>query len=78
MAVPGSVEVMVLAATLGFQESCTTLSFDGAIVFNDIYCHRIFPALAELIQVATLNATNTSTPVNLEILSSPWMGAQLT
>ena len=38
---------MVLSATLGFEEGCTILSYDGANAFNSIYRHSLLPALAE-------------------------------
>ena len=39
IAVSGGVEIMALTATLGFEEGCTFLSYDGANVFNYIYRH---------------------------------------
>ena len=40
---------MVLTATLGFEESCTILSYDGANAFSSIYRHRFQSALAEIV-----------------------------
>ena len=40
VAVSGGVEIMALTATLGFEEGCTILSYDGANAFNSIYRHR--------------------------------------
>ena len=40
---------MALTATLGFEEGCTILSYDGANAFNSIYRHRFLPALAEIV-----------------------------
>ena len=37
VAVSGEVEIMALTATLGFEEGCTILSYDGANAFNSIY-----------------------------------------
>lgn len=37
VAVPGGVEIMALAATLGFQEDCIILSFDVANICKSIY-----------------------------------------
>ena len=39
---------MALTATLGFEEGCTILSYDGANAFNGIYRHRFLPALTEI------------------------------
>ena len=39
---------MALTATLGFEEGCIILSYDGANAFNSIYRHRFLPALAEI------------------------------
>ena len=47
--VSGGVEIMALTATLGFEEGCTILSYDGANAFNSIYRHRFLPALAEIV-----------------------------
>ena len=49
VAVSGGVEIMAFTATLGFEEGCTILSFDGANAFNSIYRHRFLPALAEIV-----------------------------
>ena len=49
VAVSSGVEVIALTATLGFKESCTILSYDGANTFNSIYHHRFLPALAEIV-----------------------------
>ena len=40
---------MALTAILGFKESCTILSYDGANAFNSIYRHRFLPTLAEIV-----------------------------
>ena len=40
VAVSGGVEIMAFTATLGFEEGCTILSYDGANAFNSIYRHR--------------------------------------
>ena len=37
VAVSGGVEIVALAATLGFKEGCTILSYDGTNVFNSIH-----------------------------------------
>ena len=49
VAVSGGVEIMELTATLGLEEGCTILSYDGANAFNRIYSHRFLPALAEIV-----------------------------
>ena len=45
VAVSGGLEILVLTATLSFEEGCTILSYDGANAFNSIHRHR-FPASA--------------------------------
>ena len=40
---------MAFRATLGFEEVCTILSYDGANAFNSLYHHRFLPALAEIV-----------------------------
>ena len=47
--VSGGVETMALIATLGFEEGCTILSYDGANAFNSIYRPRLLPALTKII-----------------------------
>ena len=49
VAVSGGVEIMAFTATLGFEEGCTILSYDGANAYNSIYRHRFLPALAEIV-----------------------------
>ena len=49
VAVSGGLEIMALTATLGFEEGCTIVSYNGANDFNSIYCHRFLPALAEIV-----------------------------
>ena len=49
VAVSGGAEIMALTETLGFEESCTILSYDGANAFNSLYRHRFLPALAEIV-----------------------------
>ena len=56
--VSGGVEIMALTATLGFGEGCTIISYDGANVFNSIYCHRFLPALAEIVPSVVPYASN--------------------
>ena len=58
VAVSGEVEIMVLTATLGFEEGCTILSYDGANAFNSIYRHRFLPALAEIVPSVVPYASN--------------------
>ena len=48
-AVSGGVELMAFTASLGFEEGCIILSYDGANAFNSIYRHRFLPALAEIV-----------------------------
>ncbi|CAN0003281.1 unnamed protein product [Ascophyllum nodosum] len=58
VAISGGVEIMGLTATLGFEEGYTTLSYDGANVFNSI-CHlRFLPALAEIVPLVVPYASN--------------------
>ena len=49
---------MVLTATLGFEEGCTILSYDGPNAFNGIYRHRFLPALAEMVPSVVPYASN--------------------
>ena len=49
---------MALIATLGFEEGCTILSYDGANAFNSIYRHRFLPALAEIVPTVVPYAAN--------------------
>ena len=49
VAVSSGLEIMALTATLGFEEGCTILSYNGANAFNSIYYHRFLPALAEIV-----------------------------
>ena len=49
---------MALTATLGFEESCTILSYDGANAFNSIYRHRFLPTLAEIVSTVVPYASN--------------------
>ena len=58
VAVSGGVEIMVLTATLGFEEGCTILSYDGANAFNSIHHHRFLPALAEIVPSLVPYASN--------------------
>ena len=39
---------MAPTATLGFEEGCTILSYDGANTFYSIYRHGFLPALAKI------------------------------
>ena len=58
VAVSGGVEIMALTATLGFEEGCTILSYDGANAFNSVYRHRLLPALAEIVPSVVPYASN--------------------
>ena len=58
VAVSGGVEIMAFTATLGFEEGCTILSYDGANAFNSIYRHRFLPALAEIVPSVVPYASN--------------------
>ena len=49
---------MAFTATLGFEEGCTILSYDGANTFNTIYRHRFLPALAEIVPSVVPDASN--------------------
>ena len=57
-AVSEGVETMAFTATLGFEEGCTILSYDGANAFNSIYRHRFLPALAEIVPSVVPYASN--------------------
>ena len=54
----GGVEIMAFTTTLGFEEGCTILPYDGANAFNSIYHHRFLPALAEIVPSVVLYASN--------------------
>ena len=58
VAVSGGVEIMASIATLGFEEDCTILSYDGENAFNSIYRHRFLPALAEIVPSMVPYASN--------------------
>ena len=58
VAVSGGVEIMAFTSTLGFEEGCTILSYDGANAFNSIYRHRFLPALAEIVPSVVPYASN--------------------
>ena len=49
---------MVFTATLGFEQGCTILSYDGINAFNSIHRHRFLPALAETIPSVVPFASN--------------------
>ena len=49
---------MALTATLGFEQGCTFLSYERANSFNRLYCNRFLPALAEIIPLVLLYASN--------------------
>ena len=58
VAVSDGVEILAFAATLGFEEGCTILSYDGANALNSIYRHRFLPALAEIVPSVVPYASN--------------------
>ena len=58
VAVSSGVEIMVFTATLGFEEGCTILSYDGANAFDSIYRHRFLPALVEIVPSEIPYASN--------------------
>ena len=58
VAVSGGVEIMALTATMGFEEGCTILSYDGANTFNSMYRYRFLPALAQIVPSAVPYAVN--------------------
>ena len=58
VAISGGVEIMALTATMGFEEGCITLSYDGANAFRSIYYHRFLPALAKFVPSVAPYATN--------------------
>ena len=62
VAVSGGVEKIAFIATLGFEERCTVLSYDGANAFNIIYRHRFLPALAETVPSGVPYASNLYAP----------------
>ena len=49
---------MALMATLGFEEGCAILSYDGTNAFNTIYRHRFVPAVAEIVPSVVPYAAN--------------------
>ena len=49
---------MVLTVTLDFEEDCTIFSHNKANAFNSTYCHRLLPALAEIVPLAVPYASN--------------------
>lgn len=61
---------MALAATLGFLDGCTTLSFDDANAFNSVYHDQMLPALSGVIPLATRCTTNVYTWEPLSFSSS--------
>ena len=74
VAVSGEVEIMALTATLGFEEGCNILSYDGVNAFNGIYRHSFLPALAEIVPSVvpyasncTHNPRNSSLHLTLEV-----------
>ena len=58
VAVSGGVEIMALTATLGFEEGCTILSYDGANASNNIYRHRFLLAVVEIVPSVVPYASN--------------------
>ena len=60
---------MVLTATLGFEESCTILSYDGTNVFDSIYRHRFLTALVEIVPSEIPYASN----VYAQELRNSWL-----
>ena len=57
VAVSGGVEIMAVTVTLGFEECCTILSYNGANAFNSLYCHKFF-ALAKIVPSVVPYASN--------------------
>ena len=49
---------MAFTATLGFEEGCTILSYDGVNAFNSICRHRFLPAQAEIVPTVVPYASN--------------------
>ena len=49
---------MAYTTTLGFEEGCPILSYDGANAFNNVYRRRFLPALAEIVPSVVPYATN--------------------
>ena len=58
VAVSGGVEIMALRATMGLEERCTILLYDGSSAFNSIYRHRFLPALAKIVFSVVIYASN--------------------
>lgn len=56
--VPGGVEVMTQAVTLGFQEGCIILSLHGVNTIRSVYFYQLLLVLLEEIPVATRDAPN--------------------
>ena len=44
---------MTAATTLGLEEGCIILSYDGVSTFNSIYRHRFLPSLAGIVSSVT-------------------------
>lgn len=61
-------EVRVLAATLVLHEGHAIPSASGDDISISTYCHRMLPALAEVIPVATRHATNVYAREPLKLL----------
>ena len=74
VAVSGGVEIMAFTATLGFEEGCTILSYDGANAFNSIYRHRFLPALAEIVASVVPYAPDLYAREPPNLLFSPYGG----
>ena len=58
VAVSVGVAIMAFTATIGFEEGCTILSYDGANAFNSIHRHRFPPTLTEIVPSVVLYASN--------------------
>ena len=71
VAVSGVVEITALTATLGFEECCTILSYDGENAFNSIYRHGFLPALAEIVPSVVFYASNSYTREPPKLLFAP-------
>ena len=52
------IENTALTTTLGSQEGCIILSYDGANTFNSIYRPKFLPALAEIVPSVVSCAAN--------------------
>ena len=61
-------EIIALILTLGFNEGCIILSYDGANVFNSKSGYRFLPTIAEMVPSVSPYAANLYAREALKIL----------